>query len=167
MQGVLVRTLACLISCLISDAALGQGICPVDLPEPINLAKKRSDMIAAYPPLPDPVTLDSLRKQGSKHRDFEVSIIGGWRAEIEGRCQSVKETEAKAAKMKTRGDITDNQLADCAEAIRDERLRCDVKNRKTSPYYTLLREVESYNNEKFEELKTAFYECSRNNECNR
>lgn len=162
------RRLASVLICMFSSAggALAQGACPIELPAAIDLTAKRSEMIKAYPALPHPMTAASLRQQGSRHADFEVKVIGGWRSEIEGRCLKVKEVETKVGWMNSRGELSPNDFAACIEAISDERLLCDIKHKSSSPYYALLEEVEKFNAAKFQELTTAWNECSRNNICN-
>ena len=148
-------------------ACQAQAICPVSLPSALDLDKKRAELIGAYPPFPDPVSISALRQQGSKHAQYETLIIGGWRSEIDGRCRSVKTAETQVIRLNLRGDLTPNQKLACEEAISDERLLCDSKNKAASPYYELLREVEAFNLQNFRDLNAAYNDCTRKDECNK
>jgi hypothetical protein len=151
---------------LSAGVALGQTACPVSMPDPLDLVRKRFEMVTAYPTMPDPITAAGLRQQGSKHSIYETSVIGGWRSEIEGRCDSVKVAETKVARLKKRGELSPNEAEACKEAIEDERQLCDIKNKATSPFYHLLGEIEKFNIDKYSELTAAWNECTRNNTCN-
>ena len=136
-----------------------------ELPPPLNLVEKRQELFGAYPEFPVENARSALRRHGAEIQRFEQMVIGGWQQEILERCRQVKAFESFVNKRNRNGELSPNQYAQHLEDIQSEREDCDTRYKETSAFWQLEADLRTMNSERFEQLRTAEVECSRNDEC--